>query len=112
MPCNIKLHPDNSLTISAILTNPKNVPPYINDAATVEVTIYDMTGAEIPDKPWPLALSYVEGSDGLYQAIVTPLTTIKAGKQYKIALHVLGSDGITGYWEFHSKAIVRNEDPL
>ena len=109
MSCIIRLHPDNSLTVSAILTNPKNTPPYINDANTVEITIYDMAGNEIPDKPWPLALLYVDGSEGLYQAIVTPLTTIKVGKQYKIILDALGSDGVTGQWEFHSKATLRRE---
>ena len=109
MSCTIRLHADNSLTVSAILTNPKNVPIYINDANTVAITICDMAGNEIPDKPWPLALLYVEGSAGLYQAIVTPLTTIKHGTQYKVILDVLGSDGAIGQWEYHSKALKRNE---
>ncbi|MBW1672139.1 MAG: hypothetical protein JRJ45_00585 [Deltaproteobacteria bacterium] len=102
----LALHPDNSLSFQAIITNPLVDPIYVNDA-TVTVTVYDSADAEVVGETWPLTLAYVTDSDGEYAKTVNPISGITAGEIYKVVLLVLGADSLAGRWEGVVAATVR-----
>ena len=107
MSCTIYLHPDNTLTFSATITN-EGVP--VNDA-TVTATLTDMSDVDVTGQSWPITLSYVTDSDGIYSASVTPVSGIVAGTKYKVILDVEGDGGEPiAQWLQYATATIRGCD--
>lgn len=106
MSCTISVYPDNSLVFETTLTNPNESPIYVNDAA-VSLTVYDMLDVELPSQAWPLTLSYVSLSDGVYQAVVSSLADLVVGTEYKVVVKALGADSLEGSWAYYVRATER-----
>ena len=106
MSCSISIYPDNSLVFETTLTNPNESPIYVNDAA-VSLTVYDMLDVELPSQAWPLSLSYVTASDGIYQAVVLSLVDLVVGTEYKVIVTALGTDSLEGSWTYYVRATER-----
>lgn len=52
------------------------------NAATVALTFLDSSGAEVSGETWPIAMDYVAGSDGNYQATVSENVDFQEGAMY------------------------------
>lgn len=71
---------------------------YINDA-TVAVTIYDHARAWVGNETWPLTLSYVVGSNGVYRAILSDALPLQPDKDYTAYIEASAGAGRVGHWE-------------
>lgn len=60
---------------------------YIN-TATVTVTLYDDNDVEIPGEVWPLTMSYVASSDGIYRATLLAAIDSEAQATGKAVINV------------------------
>lgn len=72
---------------------------YIN-GATVQVTLYDLSDTTIAGETWPLTLSYVASSNGIYRATIRDTLDLDAGD---VAKALLTADNGAGYhrnWYF------------
>ena len=106
MSFTLALHPDNSLSFQAVITNPLVNPIYVNDAV-VTVTLLDAAGAEVVGETWPLTLDYVAASNGQYAKTVNPISGVTAGENYTVKLSAVGADSLTGNWEGVVEATTR-----
>lgn len=98
MSFSINLHPDNSLSFKAVITNPLVDPIYVNDA-TVTVTLYDASGTEVTGQAWPLTLDYIAASNGEYAKSTNPISGLVANEPYRVVLNAVGTDSLEGEWE-------------
>ena len=75
---------------------------YVNDA-TVTVTLYDSTGAEVSGISWPLTMAYVTASNGDYRGTLDKAVVLITGALYKAVITAL--DGINdGEWVLYLRA--------
>lgn len=72
---------------------------YLNDLATVEVTLTDSDGNEVTGQSWPLGVTYVAASDGEYRAILPQALSITPGATYTATVDADGGAGLKGRWE-------------
>ena len=88
---------DNIIEVTGV----KNVATgaYLN-SANVDVTLVDASsGAEVSGQTWPMALSYVAGSDGDYRGTITDAISIDEGQTLIAKVTVDGGAGLKRYWE-------------
>lgn len=71
---------------------------FINDAM-VTLTIKDFGGTDVGGIVWPLAIDYVEDSDGLYEIIVDKAITLTEGATYYAEYTIVTSYGRDGFWK-------------
>ena len=72
---------DNVLELDGLASeNPETRADSFQNAATVEVTLLDANETEVECGSWPLALSYVDNTDGRYQATLTNCLNIIKGQ--------------------------------
>ena len=50
--------------------------------ATVTVTVYNEAGVEVTGETWPVSLSYVAASDGIYTATLTSALVLSEQVRY------------------------------
>jgi hypothetical protein len=67
--------------------------------ATVTVTLVDSTGANVVGDVWPKAMTYVTGSNGIYQVNLLNTMTLIKGARYTAQIAANGGAGLVGYWE-------------
>lgn len=80
---------------------------FINDA-TVTVALRDKaTDEEIAGQSWPTAMTYVEGSDGDYRAIIEHDAALVHHKEVIAYIDADGGPERIGHWEFHFKPQTR-----
>jgi len=70
---------------------------YIN-AATVAVTLTDTTGVEVTGETWPLAMSYVTGSNGKYRATLADTLSLTVGTRYEATISANAGAGLQAKW--------------
>lgn len=71
---------------------------YVNDA-TVEATLFDLDGDEVTGVTWPITLSYVAASDGLYRGVAGDVAAVADGAEYDVRVDVDdGSGGTARFW--------------
>lgn len=70
---------------------------FIN-TASVTVTLTDANGDEIVGETWPLAMSYVGGSQGTYRATLPDTLTLTSGTTATAVVDVNGGPGLQGQW--------------
>ena len=61
------------------------------NAATVTCTIQDRAGTEVSGIGWPLSLSYVTASNGVYRATIDKAAVFAEGAQYEAIITVVSS---------------------
>jgi len=78
---------------------------YVNDAAVV-CTLVDAAGADVSGEPWPLTLSYEDGSNGDYSGTIDEGLSVTAGDLLTAKITATsGSD--QGYWEVPVEVLTR-----
>jgi len=72
-----------------------------DNAATVTVTVVDVSGTEVTGQIWPETMAHVTESpdQGLYRATLENDIAIYAGGKYTAQITATGSGGERGYWE-------------
>lgn len=77
------------------------------NAATVEVTLNDSNGNALSGQTWPLALSYVAGSNGDYQEVLQDtISGLKDGDQLTAVIDIT-SAGLTANYQLPVTAEIR-----
>lgn len=76
------------------------------NAATVTVTLKDLDGNSISGESWPLAMSYVSGSDGKYIATVAAAISVVEGDEVEAHVSAVES-GLTYSAEVPCRVVTR-----
>ena len=79
---------------------------FVNDAA-VTATVKDSNGAPLTGQTWPVVLSYIAQSDGIYRAILLESLPFQNKKTYTASIDADGGTGRKGHWEFSFNAQTR-----
>lgn len=86
---------DNFLEVSALKNSATD--EFINDA-TVTVTLTDSAGSQVAGETWPLAVSYINASDGVYRATLRDTLTLTAGQLYRATVTADAGAGLLATW--------------
>jgi hypothetical protein len=78
----------------------------INDA-TVTCTLYDAEDAEVTGQSWPLSLTYVTSSAGVYRATLPYGIGIVPASGYTLQVDVDAGAGLRGQWRIPCVCRVR-----
>ncbi|KKK68278.1 hypothetical protein LCGC14_2945670 [marine sediment metagenome] len=79
---------------------------FIN-TATVTATLVDSKDVNVVGESWPITLSYVAASDGLYQAILKDTMTLVSGGLYTAKIDADDGPNKRAHWEFPVRAETR-----
>lgn len=79
---------------------------FINDAS-VEVTVVDESGVEVAGQSWPLAMSYLPGSDGNYRGFISDEVEFVPRDKYYARITADGGENRVGRWSFPFKPQTR-----
>lgn len=93
---------DNVIELSAFQNETDD--SYINDA-TVTVTLLTMGGTEVSGGAWPLTMSYVAASDGIYRATLPDTLALKPNKRYLAKVIADGGSGLRRTWYHWTHAV-------
>ena len=104
MKYELYLNNDNTLEVAGLQNAVTG--QYINDA-TVEVTLRDADGDEVAGQNWPLTLSYVTDSDGIYRGTLEDDLELTARADYTAEITVDAGADLTGQWSMPIIAITR-----
>lgn len=98
---------DNLITLSG-LKDASEGGDYINNAI-VEVTLLDSDGNEVAGQSWPATMSYVSGSDGIYEGILEDGLSLSVDDELTARVTVdAGSDSLA-QWDVPAVARTRVE---
>jgi len=75
------MNSDNILELKG-LQDATDLTVYEN-AATVQVTIQDQSGAEVAGETWPVTMTYVPSSNGIYRANISRTVALSENNVYK-----------------------------
>ncbi len=92
----LKISNDNYLTLSG-LQDALDTANYINDAV-VTVTIVDADGGELAGETWPLTMSYVSASNGVYRVKLPYTLSGLTDNDLLTAQITATGGGLRGYW--------------
>ena len=70
---------------------------YLNDA-TVLVTLKTAAGSDVVGEAWPKAVSYVEGSNGLYRVAMGAALELVHGDRYSAEITATSGAGLSAAW--------------
>lgn len=87
----IYLDNDNLLTVDSVSDATDGM--YINDA-TVTCTLTDTEDNEVTGQAWPLALSYVSGSNGKYQGLLEDSLVLTKDVKYLAKITIDGGSDL------------------
>lgn len=79
---------------------------FLNEA-TVTVSLADSAGEPVAGNPWPLALEYLEDSNGVYRATLADTLTLSPGARYVAEVIADAGSGQRGKWEVDCVCRVR-----
>lgn len=71
---------------------------YLN-AATVTVSLEDSEGNAVVGESWPLALSYITASNGVYRAILRDTLTLAVDARYVAEVIADSGEGRRARWD-------------
>jgi len=95
---------DNVVEVDALRDGTKG--PYINNA-DVSCGVFDDDGNPVGGLSFPLPLTYVEGSDGRYRAILDKSLTIVKNEFYTVVVDVTALGGLDAHWELRVQGLTR-----
>lgn len=78
---------------------------FINNAV-VSCRIKDRAGTDLTGETWPVTLSYVAASDGVYRGVVAAALNLVVNQVYTLEITAT-SGGNQGFWAVPVKAITR-----
>lgn len=71
---------------------------YLN-AATVTVTLKDSDGDNVAGASWPMTMSYVASSNGIYRATLPSTLSVVEDGRYTAVVAVNGGAGLVARWD-------------
>lgn len=71
---------------------------YLN-TATVTVTLKTATGVNVTGETWPLAMTYVTSSNGVYRATLKDTLSLTANARYVATVSADGGAGKMARWD-------------
>jgi len=77
------------------------------NAATVAVTLTDISGVELAGDTWPKTLSYVSGSEGIYRALLSSNVDMEEGANY-LYVATASAAGMDSRWSGDVNAVRRS----
>ena len=93
------LYDDNDMVVESQVKN-ETEGTWINDA-DVTVTLKDSSGVNVTGDSWPLTMSYVTGSNGVYRATLVDTLSVTPNASYTALLSVDGGVGKQGTWNLN-----------
>lgn len=69
------------------------------DQAALSVTVYDTAGVAVSGAVWPLAMSYVAGSNGKYRVTLPAALALTKRNKYTAVVLADGGVGLDARWE-------------
>ena len=96
---------NNSLEAEVKGLRAKSSGDYVNDA-TVSITLKDEDGVDVTGVTFPVSLSYVSGSDGIYRGIISDTSNLITGSKYQVI--ILAEDFAGNKAEWISNAIAKD----
>ena len=101
MNCFQILRIGNSIVVELSgLTN--SVTEAVDTGATMEVTLLDSAGAEVPGATWPMAMPHAGSGD--YRATLPHTVELTDDAYYTALITATGSGGEVGDWRVNCKA--------
>jgi hypothetical protein len=70
------------------------------NSATVTVTLVDKDDVEVAGETWPLTMSYVAASDGLYRAVLKDTLTFVVDDLYTAKIDANDGADRQAHWKF------------
>lgn len=67
--------------------------------ATMAVTLKTLAGAEVAGQTWPLTMSFVTGTNGVYRATMPSTLDVTQGTSYTAVITADGGPGLLAKWE-------------
>lgn len=80
---------------------------YLNSGVAATVTVVDSAGVDVVGQVWPLSLSYVTSSDGVWRATLVAALILVPGDWYTARLTIDGGGGLKDYREFPLEVVVK-----
>lgn len=77
------------------------------NGATVSVTIVDECGTAVSGQSWPIAMSYVSGSNGDYRATIPNTVQLTAGRTYFAQVSANAGANKIGFWRHKFRPVSR-----
>ena len=71
---------------------------YINNA-TIEATVKDAAGANVSGQTWPLTLSYVTSSNGVYRGVLDAALVVAVGDRITVEVDIDGGSGREAFFQ-------------
>jgi len=104
----VKLYIENDMVLEVNgLKNPITG-SYIN-TGSVWATVYDTTSTVVSGQTFPLLLSYVQNTDGVYRGTIESSLSLMVGQQYFITIRADGGSGLYAHWNREARAFWRVE---
>jgi hypothetical protein len=77
------------------------------NAATVTVTLKDSAGANVSGASWPIAMTFITGTNGVYRATLPDELAIVDGRRYTAVVVADGGANKRGQWNIPCAARLR-----
>ncbi len=77
------------------------------NSATVTVTLLDRDEAEVSGETWPLSMSYIASSSGVYRATLSKDLVLTKNRPYTARVLADAGLGLVGRWDFALTAAAR-----
>ncbi len=106
MALNANLYIGNDTQIDVTGLQNADDSSYLN-AATVTVTVKDLSGTEVSGISWPVTLSYESASNGNYSGAIDKALSITEGATYHIEITAAES-GLDAFWRIRALAQYRD----
>ena len=81
---------------------------YLDGTDSVQVTLLDQQGGDVAGQVWPLAISYVAGSNGDFRQSLLKEIQLQPSQYYTARVEVDGGPGIRGEWVLKLKGVERS----
>ncbi len=78
---------------------------FINNA-TVTAKVVDRNGVDVAGQSWPVTLTYVSSSDGVYRGTLSDSMSLARFDLYTVQVTASAGAGLQQYWECEGSAQV------
>ena len=86
---------------------------FINTAASFRVlSVEDDLGEVVGGMVWPVNLTYIDGSDGDWEAVLDDGLEVEIGQRYFAEVELVGEQGQDAHWRLTLVVRYRTEDDL
>lgn len=92
------LYDNNDMVLEAAGLRNETTGAFLN-AASVSVTLKDSAGVNVTGQTWPLVLTYVPSSDGVYRAGLSNALNVTPASRYVAQVVVDAGAGLRAEWD-------------